>query len=265
MRIRMPSLVLVLGVLVAVGLTGCSSTARSALTEGPDYASVSPKEIARPGLAVDMVQTEDGVAELPSASAPRRIYTTQATRGWDGCCGLPCESGCGDWHVRALAGWPFFVGDNTTIEGCYYVGVDVGRTWPCCWGVDLFARAFGCEADRNIGVAGAPSFKGKDVGEWYTLGVKATWQNSISNSKWYYYAGIGPEVFWARNFVVEEEGFGGFAEIGVGYVLARNWRLRAGLDVHALSTKAAQENAVDDGSRRLLWVFAPVIGVEFTL
>ena len=30
------------------------------------------------------------------------------------------------------------------------------------------------------------------------------------------------------------------ALLGVGYVLARNWRLRAGLDVHALSTKAAQ-------------------------
>ena len=266
MRIRLPSIVLVVGVLVAVGLTGCSSSARSALVDGPDYASMTPKPIARPGLAVEMVKTENGVAELPCAPAPQPVYYSQnpCAPACAPICGLPCETGCGDWHVRGLVGFPFFSSDESTIEGCYYFGGDVGRTFPCCWGVDLFGRAFGGEADRNVAVAGAPTFAGKDVGEFYTLGVKATWQNSISNSRFYYYVGIGPEIFWARNFVVEEEGFGGFGEIGLGYVLAKNWRIRAGLDVHALSTKAAKEDAVNDNSRSLLWVFAPVVGVEFT-
>ena len=270
MRIRRQSFVLVLAVLVAISLTGCSSSARSALGDGPDYASLAPKPIAQPGLAVAMVKTEGGVSELPCAPAPQPVYYSQnpcaptCAPVCEPICGLPCETGCGNWHVRALAGWPFFTGDDTTIEGCYYFGVDVGRTFPCCWGVDVFARAFGGEADRTVAIPGAADFSGTDVGEFYTLGVKATWQNSISNSRFYYYVGVGPEVYWTRNYLIEEEGIGGFAEIGLGYVLNKNWRFRAGLDVHALDTKAAQENAANDDSSRLLWVFAPVVGVEFT-
>ena len=262
MRIRWQSFVLVLGVLAVVGLTGCSSSARAALGDGPDYMAMAPKDIARPDLAVNMVETAGGPCELPCAPPPPACYEKPVCAP---ICGLPCEDGgCGSWHLRGVVGWPFFSGDNTSIEGCYYFGADFGRTFPCCWGVDVFARFMGGEADRNVAVAGAPAFSGTDVGEFYTLGIKATWQNSISNSRWYYYVGIGPEVYWARNWIVEEEGFGGFAEIGLGYLLSEHWRIRAGLDVHALSTKAAQENAADDGDSRLLWVFAPVVGVEFT-
>ena len=266
MRIRLPSFVLVLGVLVAVGLTGCSSSARTALVDGPDYASMAPKPIATPGLAVDMVRTEGGVTELPCAPAPQPVYYSQnpCAPACAPVCGLPCEKGCGNWHVRGVVGWPLFAGDDSGIDGCYYAGVDVGRTFPCCWGIDVFGRVFGAEADRNVAVAGAPTYAGTDVGEWYTLGVKATWQNSISNSRWYYYVGVGPEIFWARNYLVDDDGFGVFGEIGLGFVLDKHWRFRAGLDVHALDTKAARQNAADDDSSRLLWVFAPVVGVEFT-
>ena len=259
MRIRQLTVGFVVGLFVVGSLLGCSSTARSALH---DDVAMAPKPIATPDLAVDMVRTEGEMVQPATVPAPRRMYYSQA-RGWDGCCGLPCESGCSDWHVRGLVGWPFFTGDSTSMEGCYYFGVDAGWTSPCCWGVDVFARFFGAEADRNIAVAGAPNYTGTDSGEWGTIGIKATWQNSISNSKWFYYAGIGPEHYWNTGYLVEDDGFGGFAEVGIGYVLNRHWRLRAGLDIHALSTKAAQENAADDGDRRLLWVFAPNVGVEF--
>ena len=267
MRIRSRSLVLVLGVCVALSLAGCSSSARSALVDDMDVASIpsqipsqmAPKPIARPSIAVDMLQVE---GELPAAPPPQTVYYRQGGRGFDSCCGLPCENGCGSWHVRAVVGWPLFVGDDDAIEGCYYFGADVGRTFPCCLGVDLFYRQFGCEADRTVG-AGAGAYTGTDVGTWYTIGVKATMSHSINNGKVYWYAGIGPEFFWAQDFVATDEGFGGFAEVGLGYMITRHLSIRAGLDVHALSTSAARLNTVDDGSTRLLWVFAPIVGVSY--
>lgn len=264
MRIRFTSFVLVLGVLTAVGLTGCSTSARSTLRDGVDVAAMAPKAIARPGLTVDMVKTEDGMSELPASPAPQTVYYRQgAGAGWNECCGLPCEHGCGDWHVRAAGGWAFFAGDDSDLDSCYYWGGDAGYTFPCCWGIDVFFRTFGAEADREVPVVGAATIVGEDSGTWYTIGVKATWQNSISNSKWFYYAGIGPEFYFTQDYLNDDEGFGGFAEIGLGYRLNRHWRIRGGLDVHALSTSAARLSPADDGSNRLLWVFAPVLEVEF--
>lgn len=263
MRIRFTSLVLVLGVLTAVGLTGCSTSARAALGDGVDVAAMAPKPIARPGLKADIVNTEDGVAELPAAPAPQTVYYSQGARGWNDGCGLPCENGCGDWHVRAVGGWPFIVDPDGDMDGCYYFGADAGYTWPCCWGIDVFFRTFSGESEREVPIAGAPTYLGTDVGEWYTIGVKATWQNSINNSKWFYYAGIGPEFFFTQNYVADDEGFGGFAELGLGYRFNRHWRVRGGVDVHGLITSAAQKNPADDGDDRLVWVFAPVIQVEF--
>lgn len=266
MRIRFTSFVLVLGVLTAVGLTGCSTSARSALRDDGGAAASAPKPIARPDLAVDVVKTADGASEMGTMPAQQPMYYSRDVgRGWNGTCGLPCESGCGDWHARAVGGWPFFAGDDSDLDGCYYWGVDVGHTFPCCWGVDVFFRTFGAEADRDIPVVGAAVFEGTDSGSWYTIGVKATWQNSIRNSKWFYYAGIGPEFYFTQDYVDDDSGFGAFGELGIGYVINRHWRIRGGLDVHGLYTSAARRNPANDNSDRWLWVFAPVLQVEYDL
>lgn len=256
MRVNLRSVGFVFAVLAVVGLGGCST---SRLAGGDDVASAT---VAMDEPLTRMVRVSEVVDGAPCAPAPQQTYYRKGVR--DSLCGLPCEKGCGNWHVRGLGGWPFFSGDDATLEGCSYFGLDVGRTWPCCFGVDLFARTFGAEADRWVPIPGALGYAGTDSGRFYTLGLKATWQGSFSGSRWFWYVGAGPEVFWARDYLVDDEGIGGFAEIGLGYRIAKNWRIRAGLDVHVLSTKTAHEDPWEDDESRLLWVFAPVIGVEVT-
>lgn len=182
----------------------------------------------------------------PPPAAPARC--------WSGC-GLPCSDGLSQWHVRGVLGYAFYEGEDAPSE-CLYWGFDVGRTFCGCWGLDLFYRYHAGRFDRDGGAVT------KDGGGFNEIGVKATYESSFGKSRFYWYAGLGPEYFWTTDFLNDDSGFGIFAELGVGYVINQTFRVRAGLDFHALDTDVGRRNPADDGQSRWLYVIAPVIGIE---
>ena len=125
-------------------------------------------------------------------------------------------------------------------------------------GLDLFYRYHSGQFDRAN--QGQPA---KDGGSWHHIGAKFTFERPFgSGSKWYGWAGVGPEYWWTEDYLTDDSGFGVFGELGVGYVLSRNLRLRAGVNVHGLDTDVTRELPVNDGQSRWLWVVAPVVEVE---
>lgn len=173
-------------------------------------------------------------------------------------CGLPCASGYGDVHVRAVGGWVFFSGDNEP-DDTYYFGVDFGWTWPCCWGVDVFWRAMCAEFDdMRQTITGGPVITGDDSGMINAIGAKFTYQHSFGNSRVYWYAGIGPMYWWTTSYADNDEGFGGFAELGIGYVIDMHWRVRAGVEGMAMYTELG-----NDDDERWLFPVAGVLEIEF--
>ena len=193
-------------------------------------------------------------------------------------CGLPCERGESDWHVRVLGGKPFLFGTDAG-HGCSYWGADVGTTRCNCVGYDAFYRTMSCDdepgslspgtsptaqaASRAIPASFDRNGYGKDGGRIQFVGVKATYQSSIGHSAFYGYGGIGPEYFWTQKYIDNDSGFGGFAEAGIGWHFASWGSLRAGVDVHGDSTSVTRKAVADSGQSRFLWTVAPTLGLEF--
>ncbi len=173
-------------------------------------------------------------------------------------CGLPCENGCGGWHVRAGVGYAFSLGEDPA-DPCVYFGADIGYTFcgtKCgCWGIDAFYRTQSAQFDRDPG--------GEDGGDFHFVGVKLTYERTIQG-RWYGWAGAGPEYFWTSDYLDDDSGIGGFAEVGIGYMLSRSVRLRAGVEVHLMNTDVGRQSVADDGESRWLWLVAPVVGLELT-
>jgi hypothetical protein len=202
-------------------------------------------------------------AQTPYAAAPAAPqapttsrYAPPGERCYSGC-GLPCADGISQWHVRGVLGYAFAFGDDPPNE-CLYWGLDLGRTFCGCWGLDLFYRYHSGQFDR----ANLPQ-PTKDGGEWHHVGAKFTYEFGFGG-RWYGWAGIGPEYWWTNDFLNDDSGFGVFGELGVGYVINQSWRVRAGVNVHGLDTDVTRENPANDGQSRWLWFVAPVIEVEFS-
>lgn len=193
----------------------------------------------------------------PPCAPPPAPMAAPAERTWSGCA-LPCADGISMWHVRGVIGEAFSFGEDP-IDNCLYWGGDIGRTFCGCWGLDAFYRYHSGQLDRNN-----PGDPIKDGGSWNHVGVKVTFEGQIGSSKFYWWAGVGPEYFWTQDYLNDDDGFGVFGEAGLGYLLSRNLRLRLGVNVHGMDTDVTRELPADDGESRWLWVVAPVAEVEFS-
>ena len=180
---------------------------------------------------------------------PERTYT----------CGLPCADGISQWHIRGVLGLATFHGTDAA-ENCTYYGVDIGRTFCGCWGLDLYYRYNSGRFTREP-TAGSTF---EDGGWWHHFGAKVTMERAIAGSKFYWWAGVGGGWFTTQNYVSNDSGPEVFGEAGVGYALNRNWRLRAGVNVHGMDTDVTRRLPANDGQSRWLWLIAPVVEAEFS-
>ena len=102
-----------------------------------------------------------------------------------------------------------------------------------------------------------------DGGVIHHVGVKLTYEKAFGQSKFYGWGGIGPEFWWTQDYMDDDSGFGAFGELGIGYVINRTFRIRAGVNVHWMPDIAAGRfNPADDGEGRSLWLVAPVIEAQ---
>ncbi len=204
----------------------------------------------------------DAPAPPAYPAATRRVFTRPAAMSAGACapsCGLPCMSGISQWHVRGVLGYVFYEGDDPA-SSCEYWGVDVGRTFCGCWGLDAYYRWNSgkfrrSDPDSNIT---------RDGGDMHHVGLKLTMERSLGSSRFYWWAGVGAGWFWTEDLLDDDDGFEGYAEVGLGYAFSRNVRVRAGLNVHGLDTTATRRNPADDGESRWLWLLAPVVELEFS-
>jgi len=185
--------------------------------------------------------------------------TPLRSRTWSGCGGLPCCCGISMWHVRLVGGVAFYTGDDAP-EECGYFGADFGRTHCGCWGYDVYYRWSSAQFERTLDPTRV--VPAKDGGYTHHFGLKLTYERPFGNSRFYWWAGLGAGYFITQDYWYDDEGFEGFGELGIGYVLGRNWRVRLGVNVHAMDTKVTRESYLDDGDSRLLWLIAPVLEVE---
>lgn len=172
--------------------------------------------------------------------------------------GLPCERGQGRWHIRPVGGAAFWLGDDES-DVDIYGGIDIGRTFAGCFGVDAFYRYSAGTFDRQItgGIL-------EDAGAFHHAGIKGTYMSSLDGSgRLFAWAGIGVAYFWSQDLQIDDDGVSGFAEIGLGYALTDAIRLRLGLNLHAMDTEAGRFLASDDP--RVLWTLAPTLGLELDL
>jgi hypothetical protein len=191
-------------------------------------------------------------------------------------CGLPCETGVSNWHVRGVIGFPFQFGTDAG-TGCNYWGVDVGTTRCNCWGIDAFFRTASCSDDLNqggIGPTPSPTARveavkfdrdgaGEDGGQFNWVGLKATYEHSISPANRIYgWVGAGPEYFWTNDYLHDDDGFGAFVDAGLGWRFASWGALRLGVDLHADYTSVGRQSPSNDGSERWLFTLAPTLGLE---
>lgn len=236
-----------------------AACAGSRVVEGPSLSGSSSDGVLDAPVGVEPVapaaRPRYEVAELPA------VFGAAS----DGGCGLPCETGCSQWHVRGVFGQGFFAGDDNGSD-CTYFGFDIGSTMgDSCWSFDAFYRAHGGRFNREVtsGVAGgSTTTRGKDGGNFSHVGLKLAFQSSMGNSNIYWWFGIGPDYFWTDDYIDDDEGFGLYAELGLGFNISRNWRIRAGINVHGMDTDVTRIRPVDDGMARWMWAFAPVIQIE---
>jgi hypothetical protein len=203
-------------------------------------------------------------APLAEPAARRRVVTTPVADVSCGprCapgCGLPCMSGQSLWHLRGVFGHVFYEGDDPA-DDCDYWGVDIGRTFCGCWGLDAYYRWNSGKFDRND----PASLMVKDGGDWHHVGLKLTMERPLggASSRFYWWAGLGAGYFWTEDYLDDDSGIEGFAELGLGYMLSRNLRLRAGVNVHGMDTSVTRRSPANDGQSRWLWLIAPVVEVE---
>ncbi|MDJ0972941.1 MAG: hypothetical protein QNJ98_00600 [Planctomycetota bacterium] len=189
----------------------------------------------------------DPCAPCPPAAAPAPISS----------CNLPCTEGTSMWHIRGLGGFVVYEGDDPG-DNCGYWGVDFGRTFCGCWGLDVFYRWNSGTFDRATALGPA-----EDGGDWHHFGVKITYEGQFAtNSRLFWWVGLGPEYFTTDGYDDDDSGFGVYAEAGIGYFVNRNFRIRAGVGIHGVDTDVGRENPADDGEKRWLWIIGPHIGVE---
>jgi hypothetical protein len=208
-------------------------------------------------------------ASIPVAGAPAASSTAPCpppcptpaapltpARVYNGCW-PPCNDGISMWHARILGG-PVFSAGTDHFDSCIYYGLDVGRTFCGCWGLDAYLRYNSGRFDRGLG---AQAFK--DGGEWYHAGAKVTFEKSFGrSSKLFAWGGLGAGYFTTKKYVRNDSGFEVFGEAGLGYNLSRNWAVRAGLNVHGMSTDVTRRDPANDGQSRWLWILAPVVELE---
>ena len=268
---RAPSLLALLSLLGTAAIAaGCSDTATvyNRPATGLYAAAHSPSPCAPPPAAP--CEPAPPCATPPPCAAPPPCAPTPPP------CGLPCERGQSDWHVRVLGGVPFMVGTDAG-EGCYYLGADIGTTRCNCIGFDAFYRMMNCD-DERVSPAGprtSPTGRraiparfdrdefGKDGGLIQFVGLKATYEKSFGGSNLYGWVGAGPEYFWTNKYIDNDSGFGGFAEAGVGWRLGSWGAVRLGVDIHGDNTSVTRKAVAHSGDSRFLWTIAPTIGMEF--
>lgn len=178
-----------------------------------------------------------------------------------GACGLDCLRGVSRWHVRGVAGFVFYEGDDPA-DDCGYGGVDIGRTFCGCWSLDAYYRWNSGQFDR----ADPGSALAEDGGDWHHVGLKVGLETPLGgrNSRFYLWGGLGAGWFWTEGYADDDDGFEGFAEAGLGFLLSSNLRIRVGVNVHGMDTSVGRLNPADDGEDRWLWLIAPVAEVELT-
>jgi hypothetical protein len=180
-------------------------------------------------------------------------------RTWSGC-GLPCEDGISTWHIRAVGGASFYYGDDSSAEPCTYWGADIGRTFCGSWGLDLYWRMNAAQFERWNEECLVVDHDG---GYMNHFGAKLTMEGAFGQSRWYWWAGLGGGYFITTDFLNDDEGWEAFGELGIGYVLNEQWRVRLGVNAHLMDTHVGRFNAANDNEKRLLWVIAPVLEVQF--
>jgi len=279
--------ILALGGLLVAGLVGCSAPLGSTAFDR-EAAAVASATAPRTEMVLTRAEAPrlerspvfervDGPVPVPAGTTtwaapcaapcatpcPTPCPTPCAPRCWSGC-GLPCAEGFSDWHLRGVIGYSFHAGTDSG-DGNLYYGADVGWTSACCWGIDAFYRRHCGTFDREFPIVGATVFEGEDGGTFNHIGVKLTYQKAFGGSRWYGYAGAGPQYFWTEDYLDDDTGIGGFAELGIGYVLKKNWRVRAGVEVLGQSTSAGRLSPIDDDEDRLLWFISPVFEIELAL
>lgn len=219
----------------------------------PSWSTPAPTSYAPVTYSTPM--PGQGVVCAPAAPTPVAGVQVVPQRTYTGC-GLPCEQGISQWHVRGVGGWVFYEGKDPA-EECNYWGVDVGRTHCGCWGLDAYYRTNSGVFDRN-----QPPMS-KDGGLWHHVGGKVTMERAFSTgSRIYGWAGVGGGYYWTEDYVDNDSGVEAYGEAGLGYVLSRNFRIRAGVNVHAMDTDVTRRNPADDGDSRWLWQVAPVLQLE---
>ncbi|MDA1195398.1 MAG: autotransporter outer membrane beta-barrel domain-containing protein, partial [Planctomycetota bacterium] len=175
---------------------------------------------------------------------------------------LPCEVLRDTWLIRGIGGWSFALADTDSGDksGMYF-GFDIGRTWQGCFGIDLYYRYSEQSFDRQV-TGGILS----DSGAYQHLGLKATYQSSFGRaSRFYWWAGLGIGWYDTDGYQIDDSGFEGFGQAGLGVMLSRRMRLRFGVDVHAVDTDTGRFDPANDGSSRLLWMMQPVVALEYDL
>jgi len=173
---------------------------------------------------------------------------------------LRCERRLASWHLRPVGGGVFPQGDDKGDTG-YLAGVDLGRTFSNCFGVDFFYRYVDTSFDRDV-----PGGLLQDAGQIHTAGLKLTFNKSLgSNSRMFFWAGLGAGYFTTSGLQHDDEGVAGYGELGLGYLLSDALRIRLGGNVIAMDTDAGRRAAANDRSKRLLWLAAPTLSLELDM
>lgn len=191
----------------------------------------------------------------PCATETRNVWAVPE-RCYSGC-GLPCAQGISMWHVRPVVGLATFAGDDAA-ENCIYYGLDFGRTFCGCWGLDVYYRYNSGRFTREP----TPGITFKDGGAFHHVGVKFTYDWNFGSSPFSAFGGIGGGYFWTEDYLNDDSGPELFLEAGVAWHLGRNWAIRGGVNAHVMDTDVTRRNPADDGKSRILWVIAPVIELE---
>ncbi|MCB9829665.1 MAG: hypothetical protein H6806_07885 [Planctomycetes bacterium] len=213
-------------------------------------------------VSAEALAALDAPAPVSQPVASRRVVARPAaTTSYGTCapaCGLPCMTGVSQWHVRGVLGRVFYEGDDSG-DACDYWGIDIGRTFCGCWGLDAYYRWNSGKFDR----ADPNSTIVQDGGDWQHVGLKITMERPFGrNSRFYWWAGLGAGYYWTTDYLTDDDGFEGYAEAGLGFLVSRNLRVRAGLNVHGMDTMVTRRDPANDGESRWLWLIAPVIEAE---
>lgn len=194
-------------------------------------------------------------ATVPSGVSSNPLASSRYSRVWDGS-GLPSDNGISMWYLTGVFGRSFHSGDDPA-DPCWYWGFDAGRSFCGNWGMDTFYRYHSGQYERDQ--RGQPSMDG---GSTNHVGFKLTYDIPLAGD-FYIWTGAGPEYWWTQDYLNDDSGVGVYAESGLGWVITRRLRLRAGVNVHGMDSDVTRKDPANDGQSRWLWVVAPVVQAEF--